>query len=140
MAGKVLVLGAHLDDSVIAMGGVIRKLANAGCEVSVFCFGNGDEAYTKPGDSPKAVERFKRDAVRAHKILGVANFECYDVPDFGVNASREFYQQCIRAIRQYKPDIIFGHWWNEYVQHHDMATISRDAWNQAAWALSLIHI
>ena len=65
MAGKVLVLGAHLDDSVIAMGGVIRKLANAGCEVSVFCFGNGDEAYTKPGDSPKAVERFKRDAVRA---------------------------------------------------------------------------
>ena len=75
MAGKVLVLGAHLDDSVIAMGGVIRKLANAGCEVSVFCFGNGDEAYTKPGDSPKAVERFKRDAVRAHKILGVANFE-----------------------------------------------------------------
>ena len=74
--------------------------------------------------------------MRAHKILGVANFECYDVPDFGVNASREFYQQCIRAIRQYKPDIIFGHWWNEYVQHHDMATISRDAWNQAAWACS----
>ena len=50
MAGKVLVLGAHLDDSVIAMGGVIRKLANAGCEVSVFCFGNG-EAGGQPESS-----------------------------------------------------------------------------------------
>jgi len=32
--------------------------------------------------------------------------------------------------------VIFAHWWNEYFQHHGMATISRDAWNQAAWACS----
>lgn len=136
MAKKVLVLGAHLDDSVIAMGGTIAKLVKSGVQVDVFCFGNGDEAYTTPGGSAAAVKRFKRDAILAHEKLGVASFECYDVPDFGVDATREFYQQCIRVIRQHKPDVIFAHWWNEYFQHHGMATISRDAWNQAAWACS----
>ncbi len=136
MTGKVLVLGAHLDDSVIAMGGVIRKLVNAGCEVSVFCFGNGDEAYTEPGGGPAAVELFKREAIKAHEVLGVKSFECYDIPDFAVDRNREFYQQCIRVIRQHQPDIIFAHYWNEYFQHHGMATVSRDAWNQAAWDCS----
>ena len=133
---RALVLGAHLDDSVIAMGGTIAKLVKAGIRVDVFCFGNGDEAYTVPGDSDNAVRRFTRDAVKAHEILGCASFECYNVPDFAVMANREFYQQCIRVIRQYKPDIIFSHWWNEYFQHHGMATLSRDAWNQAGWACS----
>ena len=133
---KALVLGAHLDDSVIAMGGTIAKMVKAGIQVEVFCFGNGDEAYTYPGDSANAVKRFTRDAIKAHERLGVASFECYDVPDFGVDANREFYQQCIRVIRQHKPDVIFAHYWNEYFQHHGMATISRDAWNQAAWACS----
>ena len=42
---KVLILGAHLDDSIIAMGGTIRKMTNAGIEVNVFCFGNGRHVW-----------------------------------------------------------------------------------------------
>ena len=41
---RVLILAAHLDDSVLAMGGSIRKLVKFGAQVSVFCFGNGDAA------------------------------------------------------------------------------------------------
>lgn len=133
---KILILGAHLDDSVIAAGGVIAKLTKAGCQVDVFCLGNGDEGYTVSGGSAAAVACFKAEAVKAHEALGVASFECYDVPDFAVDRSREFYQQCIRAIRQHKPEIIFAHYWAEYFQHHGMATQSRDAWNQACWNCS----
>ncbi|MDD3886067.1 MAG: PIG-L family deacetylase [Victivallaceae bacterium] len=136
MAKKVLVLGAHLDDSVIAMGGTIAKLVKAGCQVDVFCLGNGDEGYVVPGGQAAAVKKFMTEAVKAHQILNVASFECYDVPDFGVDRCREFYQQCIRAIRQHRPAVIFGHYWNEYFQHHGMATQSRDAWNQACWDCS----
>ena len=46
---SVLVLAAHLDDSIIAVGGTIRKFVNSGYEVNVICFGNGVEAYTAPG-------------------------------------------------------------------------------------------
>ncbi|MFA6931608.1 MAG: PIG-L family deacetylase [Lentisphaeria bacterium] len=130
---KILILGAHLDDSVIAMGGTIRKLVKSGCEVSVFCFGNGDEAYTVPGGSAEAVRRFKQAAEKAHAILGVKTLECVDVGDFEVGATAPFYRQCIGAIRKFQPEVIFGHFKAEYFQHHDMAQMSTDAWNQARW-------
>ena len=130
---KVLILGAHLDDSIIAMGGTIRKMTKAGIEVNVFCFGNGDEAYTVPGTQKEAVEKFKKGAADAHKIVGVKNLECVDVGDFEVDATAQFYRHCIGAIRKYQPDVIFGHWQAEYFQHHGMARMSLDAWNQARW-------
>lgn len=130
---KILILAAHLDDSIIAMGGTIRKLVKSGCEVSVFCFGNGDEAYTVPGGSTEAVRRFKEGADKAHAILGVKTLECFDVGDFAVGATAPFYRECIGAIRRYQPDVIFGHWKAEYFQHHGMAQMSIDAWNQARW-------
>lgn len=130
---KVLVLGAHLDDSIIAMGGTIAKFAAAGAEVSVFCFGNGDEAYTVPGGQAAAVKRFKEGAEAAHRIVGAAALECVDVGDFEVDATPEFYRKCIGAIRKYRPNVIFGHWPAEYFQHHGMARMSIDAWNQARW-------
>lgn len=130
---KVLILGAHLDDSVIAMGGTIRKLAKAGCEVNVFCFGNGDEAYTVPGGQQAAAERFKTGGRKAHEKLGCKTLECFDVGDFEVDATAEFYRQCIGAIRKYQPEVIFGHDFAEYFQHHGMARMSLDAWNQARW-------
>ena len=130
---KVLVLGAHLDDSVIAMGGTIRKLVKSGCEVHVFCFGNGDEAYIEPGKQKEAVERFKLGGEKAHEILGCKTLECFDVGDFEVNATAEYYRQCIGAIRKYQPEVIFGHDFAEYFQHHGMARMSIDAWNQVRW-------
>lgn len=130
---KVLILGAHLDDSIIAMGGTVVKLVNSGAEVNVFCFGNGDEAYITPGGQAEAVRRFKEGAAEAHRIVGVKNLECADVGDFEVNMTAQFYRQCIGAIRKYQPDVIFGHWPAEYFQHHAMSRMSLDAWNQARW-------
>ncbi|MEI6424556.1 MAG: PIG-L family deacetylase [Lentisphaerota bacterium] len=133
---SILVLAAHLDDSIVAIGGTIRKFVNSGYEVNVICFGNGDEAYTTLGGSEAAITKFKREALEAHEVIGAKNFECFDVPDFGVQQNRESYRQCIESIRKYRPNIIFGHYWAEYFQHHEMASVSRDAWWQSGWACS----
>lgn len=133
---RALVLGGHLDDSVIAVGGIIRKLVNSGVQVSVVCFGNGDEAFTEVGGRVRAVERFKTEAVEAHHILGVEDFQCLDVPDFAVQENRQTYRQCLEAIRRVKPDVIFGHYWAEYFQHHAMARLTCDSWWQAQWDCS----
>lgn len=130
---KVLILGAHLDDSVIAMGGTIAKLVKEGAQVNVFCFGNGDEAYTVPGTQQQAVKRFMEGAEKAHRILGANSLECVGQGDFEVAANAPSYRLCIGAIRKYQPDVIFGHYPAEYFQHHDMAQMSIDAWNQARW-------
>ncbi len=136
MSKSVLIIAAHLDDAVIAVGGIIGKLVRNGCRVNVVCFGNGDEAFTVPDGREAAIIRFKNEAVKAHELLGVSNFECFDVPDFGVQQNRDTYRQCIRSIRKYKPSIIIGHYWAEYFQHHEMATLARDAWFQAGWNCS----
>ncbi|OHB57802.1 MAG: hypothetical protein A2Y12_17245 [Planctomycetes bacterium GWF2_42_9] len=133
---KVLILAAHLDDSIIAVGGIIRKYVNNGCKVSVVCFGNGDEAFTKMSDKDTCVEIFKAEAVKAHKVLGVEDFECFNVPDFGVQDNRQTYRQCIGAIRRTRPDVIFGHYWLEYFQHRAMARLACDSWWQAGWDCS----
>ena len=133
---NVLVLGGHLDDSVIAVGGIIRKFVNLGCKVTVVCFGNGDEAFTTVGEREKVVEKFKKEAVEAHQVLGVDDFQCLDVPDFAVQENRVTYRQCIEAIRRTQAEIILGHYWAEYFQHRAMARLSCDAWWQAGWNCS----
>ncbi len=130
-------LSGHLDDSVIAVGGIIRKFVNFGCKVSVVCFGSGDEAFAEMGQRENVVEKFKEEAVEAHKVLGVEDFQCLDLPDFAVQENRETYRHSIEAIRRTKPDIIFGHYWAEYFQHRAMARLACDAWWQAGWNCSV---
>ena len=133
---SILVLAAHSDDSIIAVGGILRRFIKAGCRVNVFCFGNGDEAFTEVNARESAVQNDKVEATAAHKSLGVASFECYGLPDFGVQRNRDTYRACIGAIRKYKPDIILAHYWREYFQHRDMARLACDAWWQAGWNCS----
>ena len=133
---KILVLAGHLDDSIIAVGGIIRKFVNQGSKVSVVCFGNGDEAFTETSQKDTCVDVFKAEAVKAHKILGVEDFECLDMPDFAVQENRNTYRKCIEAIRRTQPDTILGHYWLEYFQHRAMARLTCDSWWQAGWDCS----
>jgi LmbE family N-acetylglucosaminyl deacetylase len=133
---KLLVIGAHLDDSVIAVGGTIRKLVKAGGQVDVVCFGNSDEDFSDVADEATASERIKAQARRAHDILGVSSFTCFDYSDYAVQENRESYRLCIQSIRKYQPDLLFSHYWAEYFQHRAMARLACDAWWQAGWSCS----
>ena len=62
MNKSVLIIAAHLDDAVIAVGGIIGKLVKNGCQVNVVCFGNGDEAFTVPDGREAAIIQFKKEA------------------------------------------------------------------------------
>lgn len=136
MMKKILVLGGHCDDSVIAIGGIIRKLVNDGCKVSVVCFGNGDEAFTTLAERDTCVAKSKAEAIKAHHVLGVDDFQCLDLPDFAVQENRQTYRQCIQAIRRTRPDLILGHYWLDYFQHRAMARLTCDSWWQAGWDCS----
>jgi LmbE family N-acetylglucosaminyl deacetylase len=133
---NILVLAGHLDDSILAVGGLIKKLTIAGHHVAVVCFGKNDEAFSKIEDRGKCVNKFHAQAIAAHEILGVDDFVCHGYSDFAVQENKETYRHCIRAIRRVKPDLIFGHYWREYFQHHAMAKLACDSWYQAGWDCS----
>ncbi|MHB9036620.1 MAG: PIG-L deacetylase family protein [Armatimonadota bacterium] len=133
---KVLVLAGHLDDSILAVGGIISKVAKSGGTVDVVCFGHSDEDYDDISNKDAAVTRLVSEAERAHDVLGVNSFTCLHYPDYAVQENRETYRLCIESIRKYQPDIILSHYWAEYFQHRAMARLACDSWWQAGWACS----
>ncbi|MCC7342352.1 MAG: PIG-L family deacetylase [Bryobacterales bacterium] len=133
---KALVLGAHLDDGIIAVGGIIRKIVDGGGCVDVVCFGNSDEDFADIRERDSASARFLDRAREAHRILGVHSFTCFNYSDYAVQESRETYRLCIESIRTHQPDVIFSHYWAEYFQHRAMARLACDSWWQAGWTCS----
>ncbi len=133
---NILVLGGHLDDSVLAIGGIIKKYTQAGCHVAVVCFGNGDEGFADIENKDTCTEKFYAEAITAHRILGVDDFVCHNWSDFEVNENKTIYRQCMAAIRRVQPEVIFGHYWLEYFQHRAMARMACDTWFQAGWKCS----
>ena len=133
---RVLVLAGHLDDSLLAVGGIIAKVARSGGKVDVVCFGHSDEDYDDMAGKDTAVTRLVSEAESAHEVLGVNTFTCLHYPDYAVQENRETYRLCIENIRKYQPDIILSHYWAEYFQHRAMARLACDSWWQAGWACS----
>lgn len=133
---KILVLAGHLDDSIIAVGGLLRKAVEAGHRVDVVCFGRSDEDFATVAERESAPARILAGAQRAHEVLGVSSFTCFEYPDYGVQESRESYRLCIESIRKHTPDLVLSHYWAEYFQHRAMARLACDAWWQAGWSCS----
>lgn len=134
---KVLSFCGHDDDSVIAVGGTLRKIANAGGEVNVVYFGNGNEGYADLGKQETIVALRETEIKKSYEILGIKSFKCLGYGDFNILANEETYRLAIKVIRKYKPDIIFTHYWKEYFQHRNTARLVTDAWWQAGWKASL---
>jgi len=134
---KVLSLCGHDDDSIIAIGGTLRRITDAGGEVTIVYYGNGNEGYDDLKKQENIVAMREAEVRKSYAILGVKNLECLGYGDFDILANGETYRLAIKAIRTYKPDIIFTHYWKEYFQHHNTARLVTDAWWQAGWKASL---
>lgn len=134
---RALIICAHPDDEVLGMGGTLKKLTNAGVEVTVLMFANGNEGYTSLEDKATIVEtrRLEREVVQ--KILNIHHFEAHSYEDYAIPANEITYKICIEAIRKYKPNIVFTHYWQEYNTHKAVASIATDAFWQAGWSCSL---
>ncbi len=134
---RVLAFCAHPDDEVIGIGGTIRKLVNQGFEVNVVTFATGNEGYSDIKLRDKIVEIRREEREIAGKILGIKAYETFDYEDYSIPANSETYKICIKMIRKYKPDIIFAHYWLDYMSHKAVATVATEAWWQAGWECSL---
>jgi len=134
---RALVICCHPDDEVLGIGGTIKKLTNQGVEVSVLMFANGNEGYTQMEEKERIVEIRRKEREEVGRFLGISHYEAYDYGDFAIPEDETTYKMCIRAIRQYRPDVVFTHYWNEYRTHKAVASITEEAFWQAGWTCSL---
>jgi LmbE family N-acetylglucosaminyl deacetylase len=107
---RAMVIFAHPDDAELGSGGVVAKWVAAGCEVTyVLCTnggaGTGDRSLS-PGE---LAEKRAAEQRAAADFMGVKHLVMLGYPDGGLEDSRDFRADIVRAMRTYRPHTVFAH-------------------------------
>lgn len=105
---RVMVFAAHADDE-ITMAGTIARLSSEGVRVVVVQMTDGCEGYPRPEMRESIVAVRKEEAAACDKVLGIARRVMLMRPDMALVNDKETLQECIRAIREERPQAIFTH-------------------------------
>ena len=107
---RAMVIFAHPDDAEIGSGGIVAKWAEAGCEATYVLCTSGDAGTADRSVDPrKLAARRAKEQRAAAKFMGVKHVVMLGYPDGGLEDTREFRGDIVRAIRKYRPDIVFAH-------------------------------
>jgi N-acetylglucosamine malate deacetylase 1 len=105
MSERSLVIAPHPDDEVLGVGGTMARLADEGSEVYVLVVTKGgpplfDEELVKSG---------RREAVSAHRLLGVKDTICLSFPACGLDmvAQSELNGQLDQILRDLRPEALY---------------------------------
>ncbi len=107
---RAMVVFAHPDDAEIGSGGIVARWTDAGCEVTYVLCTNGNSGTADRTLTPARLAR-KRAAEQkaAAGSLGVKNVVMLGYPDGGLEDTRAFRGDIVRAIRKFKPGVVFTH-------------------------------
>jgi LmbE family N-acetylglucosaminyl deacetylase len=114
---RIIAIGAHPDDCDIQFGGTAIKLARAGHRVKFLALTNGDAGHQSIGGAPLAQRRFL-EAQESARRLGIAEYQILDNHDGELLPTLEVRRQVIRAIREWKADIVLAPRPNDYHPDH----------------------
>jgi LmbE family N-acetylglucosaminyl deacetylase len=107
---RAMVIFAHPDDAEIGSGGVIGKWVAAGCEVTYVLCTNGSAGTADRSLTPEQLaERRAAEQRAAADFMGVKHVVMLGYPDGGLEDTREFLGDVVRALRQYRPHTVFVH-------------------------------
>jgi LmbE family N-acetylglucosaminyl deacetylase len=118
---RSLIIAAHPDDETIGMGGVIRRLASMGTQVSVLFISDGVSSRELERES---VETRRTAARAALEILGCSNIEFGNFKDNTLDSVSEidvtrFIEENIKISN---PDTIFTHFRNDLNIDHQITS------------------
>ncbi len=126
---RILVFGAHPDDE-LTMTGTMAKLAHQGVEVVVATMTNGSEGYPRPEMRDTIVATRRQEMAEADAVIGIAKRYALDNEDMGLAADKPTVKDCIRIVREVRPDAVFTH--GPHDRHRDhLATHTVSV--QATW-------
>jgi LmbE family N-acetylglucosaminyl deacetylase len=105
---RILVFGAHPDDEN-TMAGTMVKLAAAGVEVAVCIMTDGCEGFPDPTWRDRIVAMRAAEMDECDKVIGIGRRFRLNRPDMGLVYDKDVFKDCIRAVREVRPDAVFTH-------------------------------
>lgn len=123
---RIIVFGAHPDDAQYKAGGTAAKWARLGHHVKLVSVTNGDIGHWQTAGGPLAQRRLA-EVKKADAIIG-ATTEVFDIHDGELMPTLENRLRIIRAIRQWKADIVIAHRpWDYHPDHRYVGVLMQDA-------------
>lgn len=114
---RILFIGAHPDDCDIKGGGTAALFAAQGHQVKFIAVTNGDAGHMEMGGGILAKRR-TAEAQESARQLGIAEYEVMDNHDGELIPTLENRLDIIRAIREWKADVVISHRTNDYHPDH----------------------
>lgn len=117
----ILSIQPHPDDTEIAAGGTIAKLAGRGCRVIYVTVTDGGAGTTDPNIKWEELSSTRRrEQQEAAQALGVKELVWLDYRDSELRPTLDLRNKLITVVRQYKPDLILTvDPWLPYEAHPD---------------------
>jgi len=107
---RAMVIFAHPDDAELGSGGVVASWVAAGCEITyVLCTNGGAGTADRSLTPDQLTERRETEQRAAADFMGVKHVVMLGYADGGLEDTREFRGDVVRAIRQYRPHTVFVH-------------------------------
>jgi LmbE family N-acetylglucosaminyl deacetylase len=116
---RILVIGAHPDDSDIKAGGTAAKWCALGHVVQLVSLTNGRAGH-QTLFGPQLAQRRRAEARAAGAVIGAA-YDVLDHPDGELDDRLEYRDEVIRLIRAFRPDLIITHRATDYHPDHRFA-------------------
>ncbi|NUQ62052.1 MAG: PIG-L family deacetylase [Pirellulales bacterium] len=113
---RVIVFGAHPDDSEIRAGGTGMMFSKQGHHVKFVSVTNGDIGHWQMAGGPLAQRRYA-EVQAAAGVLGVTT-DVLDIHDGELEPTLENRRKITRAIRRWQADIVIAHRPNDYHPDH----------------------
>ncbi|OPZ84104.1 MAG: 1D-myo-inositol 2-acetamido-2-deoxy-alpha-D-glucopyranoside deacetylase [bacterium ADurb.Bin429] len=134
---RILAICAHDDDEVIGPGGTLRKLADAGADITTLVFCTGNEGFIRLEEKDSIVERRRGERAAAQRILGTRACIAFDYHDFDNLDTEAVYRDIMRTVRRIRPHLVFTHLSCDYLAHRTLGRLAPEAVWQAGWVCSL---
>lgn len=113
---RLLILGAHPDDAEFHAGALAAIYRRHGHEVKMVSLTNGEAGHHEISGAPLAARR-KSEAAAAAAVIG-ATAEVWPNRDGRLEPTLDVRWQVVRAIREFRPDLVLTHRPNDYHPDH----------------------
>ncbi|NLS90601.1 MAG: PIG-L family deacetylase [Planctomycetaceae bacterium] len=113
---RLLILGAHPDDSEFHAGGLASLYRELGHEVRMVSATDGSAGHHLLGREELARVR-KKEAASSAAVIGAVG-ETWEFPDGELQATLDLRHRVIAEIRRFRPDLVLTHRTNDYHPDH----------------------
>src|SRR5215469_4381759 len=114
---RIIAIGAHPDDCDGKFAGTAAKFVKAGHKVKFLSVTNGDAGHQTERGAALAKRRYAETQESARR-LGIAEYQVLNNHDGKLLPSLEVREEIIRAIRQWKADVVIAPRTNDYHPDH----------------------